>query len=126
METPVNLHDDLRINIAQIENDLKHLAAHVEKIATSMEQMADMKAEMREIQTHLTTVIGNQHSRIDDLKNDVDCLGGKIRGVEQAVNKLQAQQAVTNTKIGAGERFWWIVVTAAVAIGSQFFKLKTG
>lgn len=119
------LHDDLRINIAQIENDLKHLAAHVEKIATSMEQMADMKAEMREIQTHLTTVIGNQHSRIDDLKNDVDCLGGKIRGVEQAVNKLEARLAVNTSKIGSSERVWWIIAAAAVGVISQFFKLKT-
>ena len=119
------LHDDLRINIAQIENDLKHLAAHVEKIATSMEQMADMKAEMREIQTHLTTVIGNQHSRIDDLKNDVDCLGGKIRGVEQAVNKLEARLAVNTSKIGSTERIWWIIAAAAVGVLSQFFKLKT-
>jgi len=119
------LHDDLRINIAQIENDLKHLAAHVEKIATSMEQMADMKAEMREIQTHLTTVIGNQHSRIDDLKNDVDCLGGKIRGVEQAVNKLEARLAVNTSKIGSSERVWWIIAAAAVGVLSQFFKLKT-
>ena len=125
METPVNLHDDLRINIAQIENDLKHLAAHVEKIATSMEQMADMKAEMREIQTHLTTVIGNQHSRIDDLKNDVDCLGGKIRGVEQAVNKLEARLAVNTSKIGNTERIWWIIAAAVVGVISQFFKLKT-
>ena len=122
METPVNLHDDLRINIAQIENDLKHLAAHVEKIATSMEQMADMKAEMREIQTHLTTVIGNQHTRIDDLKNDVDCLGNKIRGVEQIVNKLEANLAVNTSKISSGERFWWIAVAAGVAVISHFIK----
>lgn len=120
--TPIT-HDDLRLNIVQIEADLKHLTQEVGKIAEAITQMADMRAELREVQGSLNAIVGAQHTRLDELKKDVDQLGNKVRGIEDAVHKIEARLAVTNTKLGAGERVWWILLAAGIGFISQFIKV---
>lgn len=122
MEQNMHLHDDLKLNIVQIEADLKHLTAEVGKIAEAIKAMADMRAELREVQGSLNAVVGAQHTRLDDLKKDVDSLGNKVRVIEDTCHKIEARMAVANTKISLGERWVWIMVAAGIGLLSHFLK----
>ena len=118
-------HEDIRLDIVEIQGELKHLTQEVAKIAHNIAAMSDMKSEIKELQVSLTTIVGSQSNRIDDMKKDMDCLFGKVRSIEKDLSDIKAMQTVNKTKIDSGERVWWIVFAAAVGIASQFFKLKT-
>ena len=127
MDLPMspNSHDDIRLDIVEIQGELKHLTQEVSKIAENISKMSDMKAEIKELQVSLTTIVGSQSNRLDDMKKDMDCLFNKTRAVEKDIADLKAMQTVNKDKIASGERVWWIVFAAAVGVASQFFKLKT-
>ena len=127
MDLPMspNNHDDIRLDIVEIQGELKHLTQEVSKIAENITKMSDMKAEIKELQVSLTTIVGSQSNRIDDMKKDMDCLFNKTRAIEKDIADLKAMQTVNKDKIASGERVWGIVFAAAVGVLSQFFKLKT-
>lgn len=125
MDQPMSpQHEDIRLDIVEIQGELKHLTQEVAKIAHNIAAMSDMKSEIKELQVSLTTIVGSQSNRIDDMKKDMDCLFGKVRSIEKDLSDIKAMQTVNKTKIDSGERVWWIVFAAAVGIASQFFKLK--
>jgi len=115
LETRLRRVEDLTI---EMKNDYKLVIQTQKSISETLRELKTIIDKLHSVEKHLI----KEDNQIDTLATQTKVLFKFKEETELRLRKLETSDSVQGIKLGGGEKFFWIGVTAMVGIVVAVFK----